>query len=81
MISGSAKIQWTTEEFVKMKVFVPHILFEGDKYNPDSLETVQGFAEKAVSTIKAGEVIQFERFGFVRIENTGDQVTGFFAHK
>ena len=77
----SAKIQWTTDDFVKMKVFVPHLLFEDNKYNPDSLETVQGFAEKAVSTIKAGEVIQFERFGFVKIENTDDQVTGFFAHK
>lgn len=81
LISESAKIQWTTDNFVKMKVFVPHLLFEGDKYNPDSLETVQGFAEKAVSTIMTGEVIQFERFGFVRIENTDNQVTGFFAHK
>jgi glutamyl-tRNA synthetase len=81
LIPESAKIQWTTDNFVKMKVFVPHLLFEGDKYNPDSLETVQGFAEKAVSSIKAGEVIQFERFGFVRIENTDNQVTGFFAHK
>jgi glutamyl-tRNA synthetase len=81
LISESAKIQWTTDDFVKMKIFVPHLLFEGDKYNPDSLETVQGFAEKAVSTIMTGEVIQFERFGFVRIENTDNQVTGFFAHK
>ena len=81
LISESAKIQWTTDDFVKIKVFVPHLLFEGNKYNPDSLETVQGFAEKAVSTIMAGEIIQFERFGFVRIENTDDQVTGFFAHK
>ncbi len=81
LISESAKIQWTTDDFVKMKVFVPHLLFEGDKYNPDSLETVQGFAEKAVSTIMTGEIIQFERFGFVRIENTDNQVTGFFAHK
>ncbi len=81
LIPESAKIQWTTDDFVKMKVFVPHLLFEGNNYNPDSLETVQGFAEKAVSTIKAGEVIQFERFGFVRIENTDDQITGFFAHK
>ena len=81
LIPESAKIQWTTDNFVKMKIFVPHPLFEGDKYNPDSLETVQGFAEKAVSAVKDGEVIQFERFGFVRIENKDNQVTGFFAHK
>jgi len=81
LISGSAKIQWTTEEFVKMKVFVPHLLFKGDKYNPDNLETVNGFAEKSVSTIDFGEVIQFERFGFVRIENTDNMLTGFYTHK
>jgi len=81
LIPESAKIQWTTDNFVKMKIFVPHPLFEGDKYNPDSLETVQGFAEKAVLAVKDGEVIQFERFGFVRIENKDNQVTGFFAHK
>jgi len=81
LISESAKIQWTTDNFVKMKVFVPHLLFEGDTYNPDSLETVPGFAEKAVSAIKTGEIIQFERFGFVRIENTDNKLIGFFAHK
>jgi len=81
LIPESAKIQWTTDNFVKMKIFVPHLLFEGDTYNPDSLETVQGFAEKAVSSINDGKIIQFERFGFVRIENTDNRVTGFFAHK
>jgi len=81
LIPDTAKIQWTTDSHVKMKVFVPQLLFDGEEFNPKSLEEVDGFAEEAVSNLKTGEIVQFERFGFVRIENKNKQVTGFFAHK
>ena len=81
LIPDSAKIQWTTDKFVKMKVSVPHLLYVNDKYNKDSLEQADGFAEEAVSQLKTGEIVQFERFGFVRIENINNKITGFFAHK
>jgi glutamyl-tRNA synthetase len=81
LIADSAKIQWTTDNFVDMHVLVPHLLYQHDKYNDRSLEIVNGVAEQAVSSIKTGEIVQFERFGFVRIENEGDKLTGFFAHK
>lgn len=81
LIPDSAKIQWTTDTFIEMNVFVPHLLFENGKYNPSSLEEVNGFAEEAVSNLKTDEIIQFERFGFVRIENKNNKITGFFAHK
>ena len=64
-----------------MKVLVPHPLFINGKYNEDSLEQANGFAEEAVSQLKTGEIVQFERFGFVRIENINNKITGFFAHK
>jgi glutamyl-tRNA synthetase len=81
LIPESAKIQWTTDKYIKMKVLVPHLLFVDDKYNEDSLNDIEGYAEKAVSSIKTGEIVQFERFGFVRIENINNKITGFFAHK
>lgn len=81
LIPDSAKIQWTTDNFVKMNVFIPHLLYENENYNPDSLEMVEGFAEEAVLQLETGEIVQFERFGFVRIENKDNKVTGFFAHK
>ena len=81
LIPDSAKIQWTTDKYIEMKVLVPHLLFIDDKYNKDSLEQVYGFAEEAVSKLKTGEIIQFERFGFVRIENIDNKITGFFSHK
>ena len=81
LIPSSAKIQWTTDKNIKMKVLVPHLLFVNDKYNKDSLEQVDGFAEEAVSQLKTDEIVQFERFGFVRIENINNKIIGFFAHK
>jgi len=81
LIPDTAKIQWTTDSHVKMKVFVPQLLFIGEEYNPKSLEEFDGFAEEAVSNLKTGEIVQFERFGFVRIENENGHLTGFFSHK
>jgi len=81
LIADSAKIQWTTDNFVDMHVLVPHLLYQHDKYNDKSLEIVNGVAEEAVSHIKTGEIVQFERFGFVRIENEEGKLIGFFAHK
>ena len=81
LIARSAKIQWTTDDYIDMNVFVPHLLFKNEKFNPDSLEKISGFAEKAVTDIKADELVQFERFGFVRLETQKGKITGFFAHK
>jgi glutamyl-tRNA synthetase len=81
LVANSAKIQWTNESFVEMTVNIPHNLFKDNIYNPESLQKVRGYAEEAVLDIKDGEIIQFERFGFVRIEKTDGKITGYMAHK
>ena len=81
LIADSPKIQWTTNNFIQMKVLIPHLLFKDELFNPSSLETIDGFAEEAVSMLKTGEIVQFERFGFIRIENEKNIITGYFAHK
>jgi glutamyl-tRNA synthetase len=57
------------------------MLFENNKFNSDSLEEIEGFAEEAVSNLQNDEIIQFERFGFVRIEKQKDEIKAFFTHK
>ena len=69
MIPETKKIQWVGNEYVEMEVIVPKILFIGDKFNENSLEITKGFVEKAAEGIVNGEVVQFERFGFVRIDS------------
>ena len=81
LIPESLKIQWTIDNFVKLNILIPAPLFINDEYNPNSLNKIEGYAEEAVKLIKTGEIIQFERFGFVRIENINNKITGYFAHK
>lgn len=61
-------------------------------YLPESIENinatvmmpdkkiVKGLAENGVNTIKEGEVVQFERFGFVRMDNKNSN-SFWFTHK
>jgi len=81
LIPESLKIQWTTENFIEMNVLVPGLLFKKGKFNEDSLEKVHGYAERAVESLGKGEIIQFERFGFVRIEKENEEIIGYFTHK
>ncbi|MBN2065439.1 MAG: glutamate--tRNA ligase [Candidatus Thermoplasmatota archaeon] len=81
LIQNSAKLQWTTNQFLPMDVFIPHPLFKDDTYNADSLEQVNGYAEQATASLNTGELVQFERFGFVRIEKKDHSLIGYFSHK
>jgi glutamyl-tRNA synthetase len=76
-IKDIPKVQWVTDDHVKIKVIKPNDLFINEKLNPRSLEIIEGFAEPVVRRIKKGEVVQFERFGFCRF----DGKDFIFAHK
>jgi glutamyl-tRNA synthetase len=47
---------------------------------PDA-STIEGFAESACKKLKPDTVIQFERFGFVRVDEVKEKMTVYFAHK
>jgi len=81
LLSDTAKIQWTTKDHVEMKISVPGPLFNKDVYNQKSLAELYGYTEKAVTDVPDGEIIQFERVGFVRIEKQKTKLIGYFAHK
>lgn len=81
LIAESAKIQWTTEEYLPFTLHVPGLIFKDEHFNPDSLHEIQGYAEKAVADLPDGEIVQFERVGFVRLEKHDNHLVGIFAHK
>jgi glutamyl-tRNA synthetase len=65
-----------------VSVIVPGILYEGEDINPNSLTTVVGYGEREIGLLKEGEIVQFERFGFVRVDRIDpNEVTVIFAHK
>ncbi|HEX6646716.1 MAG TPA: glutamate--tRNA ligase [Nitrososphaeraceae archaeon] len=73
------KIQWVSkEDLVKYTILKPNKLFIGDRFNPNSLEIIEGFAESFVTTLANNTMVQFIRLGFCRIE---DNKSAIFTHK
>jgi len=62
------KVQWVSEEYVETEILVPDDLFKDDKYNENSMKIVKGYSENDCKRLGEGEVIQFERFGFCRLD-------------
>ncbi len=81
LIPETAKIQWTTQDFIPLTIVVPGLIFTGENFNPASLQELHGYAEKAITDLPSGEIVQFERVGFVRLEKQQSGWIGFFAHK
>jgi glutamyl-tRNA synthetase len=64
------KIQWVAEnEENKKKSIIPGQLFNGEKFNEDSLRTVEVLTESAYLDLKDDSEIQFVRFGYCRKES------------
>jgi len=81
ILPDSLKVQWTTKEHVPVTVYIPDLLYTGEVFNDKSMRIVKGFAEPALKQIKDGEIVQFERFGFVRIEQTDKGIIANFCHR
>lgn len=65
------KIQWVSDEKLDCEVLIPKDL--------STLEVVKGYCEKSCKNIKQGETIQFERFGFVKLDKTGDKLVFIYS--
>ncbi|MEM1561985.1 MAG: glutamate--tRNA ligase [Candidatus Bathyarchaeia archaeon] len=42
---------------------------------------VSGFVEESIRIAKVDDVVQFERFGFARIDSIGEEIIAYYAHK
>lgn len=63
------KIQWVGDGKLECEVLVPGDLLD-DKggFNQASMKTVKGYCEPACAALAEGTVVQFERFGFCRLD-------------
>ncbi|MHA1269834.1 MAG: glutamate--tRNA ligase [Candidatus Helarchaeota archaeon] len=68
LIKNNKKIQWVTEDNIPCSVLIPGLLVLNGKPNDNSLKIIDGLAEKSLFNEKIGTKIQFERFGFVKID-------------
>lgn len=64
------KIQWVADKWKsRCTVLIPHdLLDEKGIYNPKSLGIAEGYCEKGCEKLSDNEIIQFERFGFCRLD-------------
>lgn len=67
-ILEAPKIQWVSKDAIEVSVIKPDASIE------------KGIAEPAVSNLKKGDIIQFERYGFVRIDSTEPKIIAVFGH-
>ncbi|HEY6283308.1 MAG TPA: hypothetical protein VIW22_05220, partial [Nitrososphaerales archaeon] len=72
LVQDSRKVQWVTPSHKEVHVLVPGPLFlDGDVFNEQSLVETHGYSEVAVADAKVGDVVQFPRFGFCRLDESG----------
>jgi len=68
------KVQWVVDDSDKrdVEVLEPSELYLDDEtLNPDSLKVRKGFAEAAFAGLAPGDIVQFPRYGFVRVDGPG----------
>jgi glutamyl-tRNA synthetase len=73
------------EDVRKTKVQLIHWIPKDEEYPcqvvmPDA-SVSEGFAESACKKLKPNDVIQFERFGFVRIDQVNTKLKAYYTHK
>jgi glutamyl-tRNA synthetase len=74
LMHGTKKLQWVTDgpDKVPVEVLEPSELYNEDgSINPTSLTVRKGYAEAAFATLIPGDIVQFPRYGFVRVDTPG----------
>jgi glutamyl-tRNA synthetase len=65
IVRDMKKIQWVSDKnMTTYNILIPKELYLNDKFNPNSLESIEGYAEASVLQLKSHTPIQFIRFGF-----------------
>ncbi len=73
------------EDVRKIKAQLIQWIPKGAEYPAEVVQqdatVVEGFAESACKKLKPDDIIQFERFGFVRVNEVGEKLTVYYAQK
>lgn len=69
----------------KLKAQLIQWIPKGTEYKTDVVQqdasVIEGFAEADCKKLKPDDIIQFERFGFVRVNEVGEKLVVYFAQK
>ncbi|NYZ74127.1 glutamate--tRNA ligase [Candidatus Micrarchaeota archaeon] len=74
------KIQWVSDGKLECEVLVPKDLLDAKgEFNPKSLESVKGCCERSCASLAVGDIVQFERFGFCRLDRKEGKLAFIFV--
>jgi len=73
LIRESKKVQWVPAETgIPIEVLEPSELYNEDgSLNKDSLKVTRGIVEQSFAELQVGDIVQFLRYGFVRVDSPG----------
>jgi len=73
------------EDVRKIKVQLIQWIVKGTEFPSEIVmsdaSVIEGFAESDCKKLKPDAIIQFERFGFVRVNEVGEKIVAYYAHK
>jgi glutamyl-tRNA synthetase len=73
------------EDVRKIKVQLIQWIPKGQEYQAEVVQqdatVMQGYAEVACKKLKPDDIIQFERFGFVRVNEVAEKLVVYYAQK
>jgi glutamyl-tRNA synthetase len=73
------------DEVRKLKAQLIQWIPKGAEYKAEVVQqdatVIEGFAEADCKKLKPDDIIQFERFGFVRVNEVGEKIVVYFAQK
>ena len=73
------RVQWVSEP-IPVEIVKPEMLYLNNRINKDSLKKIHGYAEKSITKLNIGDIIQFERFGYAKINNMNEKILMNYIH-
>lgn len=68
-IGKEKKLQWVSEK-LECEVLRPgDLVLDSGEFNPSSLTIDTGYCEKSLQLLEEGDIVQFERYGFCRLDS------------
>ncbi len=70
---SSARIQWVNQgNYITCKTYDIGNLLSGESFNEQSMIVKDGYVESHAESISVGEIVQFERIGFFKLDSKED---------